>query len=229
MNCHVDHREGVEVIACPLCGGPLAIVEIGTDVVLNCRENRCPEREIADALGMNIPRLDGAGVVMPLASNGHTPPEPLATVQDPPELAYEPRILERFTADLAGVGLVGEDLAAQLLYLATTSRLLEKPVSAAIKGPSAGGKSFLVDSVLAFFPESAYYVMTGMSERALAYSEEPLSHRILVIYEAAGMTGDFATYLLRSLLSEGQVRYETVEKTSEGVKARMIERPGPTG
>ena len=25
--------------------------------------------------------------------------------------------------------------------------------------------------------------MTGMSERALAYSEEPLAHRMLVIYE----------------------------------------------
>jgi hypothetical protein len=28
-----------------------------------------------------------------------------------------------------------------------------------------------------------------MSERALAYSEEPLSHRFLVLYEAAGMSG----------------------------------------
>ena len=68
-----------------------------------------------------------------------------------------------------------------------------------------------------------------MSEKALAYSEEPLSHRILVIFEAAGMSGEFATYLMRSLLSEGRVRYETVEKTSEGMKPRLIEREGPTG
>jgi len=68
-----------------------------------------------------------------------------------------------------------------------------------------------------------------MSEKALAYSEEPLSHRILVIYEAAGMSGEFATYLMRSLLSEGRVRYETVERTSEGMKPRLIEREGPTG
>jgi DNA-binding transcriptional ArsR family regulator len=68
-----------------------------------------------------------------------------------------------------------------------------------------------------------------MSDRTLAYSEEPIKHRFLVIYEAAGMSSNFATYLMRSLLSEGCVRYETVEKTSEGMKPRLIEREGPTG
>src|SRR4029077_10502277 len=46
---------------------------------------------------------------------------------------------------------------------------------------------------------------------------------------AAGLEGDFATYLVRSLLSEGRIRYETVEKSSDGLQARMIERQGPTG
>jgi hypothetical protein len=43
------------------------------------------------------------------------------------------------------------------------------------------------------------------------------------------MSSDFATYLLRSLLSEGCVRYETVMKTAEGPQPRLIEREGPTG
>jgi hypothetical protein len=86
-----------------------------------------------------------------------------------------------------------------------------------------------VERVLSFFPENAYYALTAMSERTLAYSEEPIKHRFLVIYEAAGMSGEFATYLMRSLLSEGRVRYETVEKTSEGMRPRLIEREGPTG
>jgi hypothetical protein len=71
--------------------------------------------------------------------------------------------------------------------------------------------------------------MTAMSEKALAYSEEPIRHRFLVIFEAEGMASDFATYLMRSLLSEGRLRYEVVEKTSEGLKPRLIEREGPTG
>ena len=52
-------------------------------------------------------------------------------------------------------------------------------------------------------------------------------HRIIVLYEAAGLTGDVGTYLIRSLLSEGRICYETVEKTKEGLKARRIEREGP--
>jgi hypothetical protein len=145
------------------------------------------------------------------------------------ELAEEPDILGRFAQELARSGVAGESRIAKLLYLAVTSRLLERPVSVALKGPSSGGKSYLVDRVLSFVPERAYYALTAMSERTLAYSEEPIRHRFLVIYEAAGMSGEFATYLMRSLLSEGRVRYETVEKTSEGMKPRLIEREGPTG
>ena len=68
-----------------------------------------------------------------------------------------------------------------------------------------------------------------MSERALAYGTEPLAHRFLVIFEAAGLEGDFASYLVRSLLSEGRIRYETVEKTDHGLQTRTVEREGPTG
>jgi DNA-binding transcriptional ArsR family regulator len=145
------------------------------------------------------------------------------------ELAKAPNILERFAEELARSGVAGESRIAKLLYLAVTSRLLARPVSIALKGPSSGGKSHVVERVLSFVPNSAYYALTAMSERTLAYSEEPIKHRFLVIYEAAGMSGEFATYLMRSLLSEGRVRYETVEKTSEGMKPRLIEREGPTG
>jgi hypothetical protein len=145
------------------------------------------------------------------------------------KLAEESDILGRFAEELARSGVAGESRIAKLLYLAVTSRLLERPVSVALKGPSSGGKSYVVDRVLSFFPKSTYYALTAMSDRTLAYSEEPIKHRFLVIYEAAGMSGEFATYLMRSLLSEGRVRYETVEKTSEGMKPRLIEREGPTG
>jgi hypothetical protein len=49
-----------------------------------------------------------------------------------------------------------------------------------------------------------------MSEKTLAYGKEPLVHWALVIEEAAGLTGGMGTYLLRSLISEGYLRYETV-------------------
>jgi hypothetical protein len=144
-------------------------------------------------------------------------------------LAQEPNILDEFAAELSRIGVVGERPAAKLIYLALTSRLLDRPVSVAVKGPSSGGKSFIVESTSKFFPPAAFYALTAMSDRALAYSKEPLKHRHLIIYEAAGMASDFSTYLVRSLLSEGHLRYETVEKTKEGLGPRLIEREGPTG
>ena len=156
------------------------------------------------------------------------PSDASATVQ-PPALAFEPDILAAFAAAAEAAGLRGESRAVKLTYLVVTSRLLERPVSLALKGPSAAGKSYLLETVLGFFPSSAYYALSAMSERALAYDREPLQHRMLVLYEAAGLGSELATYLMRSLLSEGRVRYTTVEKTRSGLQPRTIEREGPTG
>lgn len=68
--------------------------------------------------------------------------------------------LERFEETLRARGVVGEERTAKLLYLALTSRFLERPVSVAIKGPSSGGKSFLTEQVLSFFPASAVYCLS---------------------------------------------------------------------
>ena len=124
---------------------------------------------------------------------------------------------------------VGEERAAKLIYLALVSRLLNHIVSLVVKGPSSGGKSYLVECALKFFPERSYYALTAMSNKAIAYSEEPLKHRFIVIYEATGAESECASYLLRSLLSEGKIRYEFVEKTKDGLKPKLIEREGPTG
>lgn len=145
------------------------------------------------------------------------------------DLARTPHILDRVADALEARGMAGERRNLQLLYLIVTSRVLNRPISASVKGPSSAGKSYTTEQVLNFFPESAYYALSGMSERALVYDDEPLQHRYLVIYEAAGLTGDFASYLVRSLLSEGKIRYVTVEKTSEGMRPKTIERDGPTG
>jgi len=145
------------------------------------------------------------------------------------DLARDTRILDRVAAVVRQIGLVGEERAVKLLYLIVSSRLLDKPISVALKGPSSVGKSFLVEQVLTLFPPSAFHALSAMSERALAYDDEPVAHRMLVLYEAAGLQGDFASYLARSLLSEGRISYTTVEKTKDGLRPRHIEREGPTG
>ena len=157
-------------------------------------------------------------------SRAGSPPPPM------PALAEEHDILGCFTKALHRAGVVGEDRFAKLTYLCLTSRVLERPVSLAAKGPSSAGKSRVLERVLAFFPKDASYALTAMSEHAMAYSTEPLEHRFLVLYEAAGLESDFASYLVRSLLSEGCIDYETVEKVKGGgLQPRRIYRAGPTG
>jgi hypothetical protein len=145
------------------------------------------------------------------------------------ELAESPDILAEYIANLERCRLVGEINNAKLLYLAMTSRLLEKIVSVVVKGPSSGGKSHLVKLVASFFPESAFWRFTAMSERTLFYTEEPLSHRHLILSEAAGIGGDLQEYVIRTLLSEGFLEYEVVEKTPEGLRPRRIRKEGLTG
>lgn len=145
-------------------------------------------------------------------------------------LAHEPHILDRLTADARRLGIVGEERLVRVVYLALTSRLLDKIVSLALKGPSSAGKSLLVGMALRFLPDDAYYADTGASERALVFGEEDLRHRFIVLYEAEGLTEGFQTYLVRSLLSEGRISYRITEKGSDGRHvARHVVRDGPTG
>ncbi len=140
------------------------------------------------------------------------------------KLADSVDLLGEFTEAVHKSGLVGESHNAELLFLSVISRSLDRPVSVVVKGARSGGKSTLVGSVLKFFPPSAFYELTGMSDKAIAYFSQPLKHRTLVITEAAGLKqgGD---YFLRSLLSEGSVSYEVVA----GGRTRSVKLEGPTG
>src|SRR5690348_6923696 len=118
-------------------------------------------------------------------------PEPTGEVPAVPavpdacrDLALTPNILERLVEDLHRSGLTGEDRTGKTLFLALVSRIFDRPISVAVKGPSSAGKSHTVGTVLKFFPESAYYAVTAMSPKALAYDAEPLKNRFIIIYEA---------------------------------------------
>jgi hypothetical protein len=79
-------------------------------------------------------------------------------------------------------------------------------------------------------PADATYALSGMSERLLAYTDADLRHRMLIIGEASALHRDgIGASLLRSIAWEGQLVYETVEKTNDGLKPRRVEKPGPTG
>ena len=156
--------------------------------------------------------------------------DPSALLADAGPLLADPALLERAAETLAALGLAGEQTVAKLLYLLLTSRLLMQPVSAIVKGPSSAGKSFLLKLVLLLFPPSAYVDYTVVSPRYLAFGDDELRHRAVVLFEARGITGETGAYIMRSLLSEGRLRLGTVDASGPGntLAARQIEKEGPT-
>ena len=196
-------------------------------------EHRRLVREGIDPLSEpRVPHLNAfdrqAHGLPPLSLPSHN----VATAQPPP-LASERRILDRFKGEVRSRGLVGEERNATVLYLVLTSRLLERQVSAGLKGHSSSGKSYMVETVVEFFPDDAVVVFTAMSEKALIYSKRDFRHRTLVIYEITalreGVEDDLTSYFVRTLLSEGRLDYEVTVRQKDGnFSTKRIEKEGPT-
>lgn len=84
------------------------------------------------------------------------------------ELRYAPNTLARLNDSLEDAGWLGERDAARLLYLAMTSRLLDKPMSVVVKGHPAAGRSDVSKKVpthqsSTFFPEKSRSPLMGPS------------------------------------------------------------------
>src|SRR5262249_16029831 len=118
-------------------------------------------------------------------------------------------VLDLFSKEFRKV-VAGEEANAKLLYLIGTSRLFKKTMNAAIKGPSAGGKSEIRKSIIEFFLSESVVAFTALSEKSLIYHEGDFKHIILSMGEAvATEEQDFQDYLLRELMSEGYISYTT--------------------
>jgi hypothetical protein len=157
------------------------------------------------------------------------PVDTVALWRDCEDLAKAADLLDRVVVAMVSRGLVGEVRNAKLLYLGATARLLEKPISVFVKGPSSSGKSHLIERVIEVLPLSACVNFTTISPRFLAYSNLDLRHKIVVIYEAGGMDDGIGAYVMRSLLSEGCLRIGTVDRgEGDTMEAREIHKEGPT-
>jgi hypothetical protein len=176
------------------------------------------------------PRKQGSDPSMPPNHSATAQPPSSEQVQGIALLRY---ILDGVAKEVQSRGLVGEERLVKTLYLVLTSRLLDNQVSAGVKGHSASGKSYTVETVTRFFPPEAYLTFTAMSERALVYSTEEYAHRTLVVYEVTalreGVEDDMTSYFVRSLLSEGRIEYPvTVRGEDGGFVTRTIVKEGPT-
>jgi hypothetical protein len=124
--------------------------------------------------------------------------------------------------------MAGEKRNARLLYLMATTRLFDKCMSGAIKGPSSAGKSELRHRVLDFIPPEDVISFTTLSEKALLYVTGDFAHKILSMGEAAGADEqNMQDYLLRELISAGKLICPTVQKIGNELMTVVIEKNGP--
>jgi len=139
-----------------------------------------------------------------------------------------PNVLALF-ADQLAKRIAGESKSGRLLYLAATSRLLEKTMHVAIKGTSSGGKSELRHRVLDFIPPEDVVTFSALSDKALLYFEDDFSHKILSMGEAmVGKQQEFQDSLLRQLMSESRLNYLVSQKSPDGkIVTINIEKNGP--
>lgn len=119
--------------------------------------------------------------------------------------------MEEILADLAVMGVIGEEINKTVCYLAATSRKLAKPISILIQSRSSAGKSTLQNAVLSLMPEEEYENYTRVTDQSLFYKEEDsLVHKILAIEEDVGMGG--AAYSIRNIQSSGRITVATTGK-----------------
>jgi DNA primase catalytic core len=142
---------------------------------------------------------------------------PSAVVLTPEERAealawlQAPDLVGRLRGAFRTAGIIGEENNILLVYLAGVSRLLDRPLAVIVQSPSAAGKSMLMDSALAFFPEEARIKYSAMTGQSLYYlGETNLKHKILAIVEEAG--AEKASYALKLLQSEGELTIASTGK-----------------
>ena len=115
-------------------------------------------------------------------------------------LLKDPRLLDRVLDDFEKLGCVGEREALGIGYLATISRLLDKPLGMMILARSGAGKTTVQDAVCDFVPEESLVKYTRITGQALFYKDEnALVNKVLALEEAGGAEG--ADYSIRNLQS----------------------------
>jgi len=145
------------------------------------------------------------------------------------ERLRSPSLLYDYGQFIKRLGVIGEEKNVLILLLVFVTRLFDQLISLVIKAESSTGKSFILKTCLRVLPEECFEVYTSMSDKAIIYTEKDFRHKFLIFYEFAGQSEE-VDHLVRTLQSEGRLRYEVSVKGEEGgYETITIDKPGPTG
>ena len=130
------------------------------------------------------------------------------------EFLGDPDLAGRITADFAAAGIAGESASCLALYLAATSRKLDRPLAVIVQSSSAAGKSALMNAALALLPPEDVIAYSAMTGQSLFYlGEHDLAHKVLAVAEEEGAAR--AAYALKLLQSEGRLSIASTGKNPD--------------
>jgi hypothetical protein len=152
--------------------------------------------------------------------------------QDAEALLNDPQLVRRVVEDIEALDVAGEREVTMSVYLIGVSRLLPRPLAGIVQGPSASGKSYLIERTARLFPEEAVIHATQMTPQALFHMPPgALAHRFVVAGERSRVEDDDraeATRALREMLSAGRLTKLMPVKGEGGrIETVPIEQEGP--
>jgi len=166
-------------------------------------------------------------------------PDP-EVVQLAEEISLDPMLIKKRIDLIGRLGVTRERRNIGLYLTVMDSRLLPmgsgSSEALAIKnsGIFGAGKSYPLSMCLKIYPKSAYHLITGGSPKSLYNMRDGLKHKALILAEAlyleTGKTGDSElAYCVRSLLSEGCLKYQYTAFDGDGNKITRVQKlDGPT-
>jgi hypothetical protein len=156
------------------------------------------------------------------------PPDVVAEAE---ALLKDPDLLARVVKGIEAVGVAGEKELATTLYLVGVSRKLPRPLAALVRGPSASGKSYVIERVASLAPPEAVIPATQMTPQALFHMPKgALRHRWVVAGERSRRRDDDAaeaTRALREMIGAGRLTKLMPVKLGDRIETQMIEQEGP--
>lgn len=133
--------------------------------------------------------------------------------------------------DIVKMGVIGERSVAMGTYITGTSRLLEKPLAAIVRGATSAGKSYGIMQVAKLFPAETKLEAHHLSAKSLYYmADDALVHRFVIGGERPRRMDDEAsdaTKALREMISDGVLRCAVAENVDGKMTTTMYEKPGP--
>jgi hypothetical protein len=99
--------------------------------------------------------------------------------------------------------VVGEEANKRLAVLVASSRLLDQPLGAIVRGPAGCGKSALIQSISRALPASEVLNLSRLTPQSLYFMPSgALQNKLLVVDEYTGLQE--SEYAIRTLMSNAR-------------------------